>query len=174
MFRGIVKAGVAIATCEPERIYTKEDLKDLKVWIELVITFEQANQYSQRLSDRIRPVWEQRRKNGWVGGHIPAWTKMVDGKIVLDEPKAKVVCKIFMMAIGGMGHKIISKKLDAAGIVNIAYGTKKGISKKWSARYVQGILKSKNACGIVQRCKRDGDNKHKPVGEEVKLYPRRC
>lgn len=170
----IIAAGVVIYTTEPEKRYDKTSLKNLGTLLEMIIIFALANEESQKKSDRARHVWDWRRNTNWMGGTIPAWLKNVgtakEPKLVIDEKKAVVVRKIFEMSISGMGNRIIASKLTADGVANIACGQKEHIGKKWRHGYIQQILTNKAACGLVQRCKRDG-NKRKPVGDELELYP---
>jgi len=116
LFKRIVKGGILIATCEPERIYQKADLKNPFVWIELIMYFAVANEESQKKSDKLKDVWDRRRKANWKGGHSPAWITWDGDKPILDKAKAGTVRMIFDLTISGLGNRLLVKRLHKMGV----------------------------------------------------------
>ncbi len=111
LFKNILRAGVDIANCQPEKIYTAADLKSLAVGIEIMVTLYVNWEHSQKLSDRLNDKWNRRREAGKRnGGQHPAWIKMENGQPKLDKKKAKVIRQIYAWAIEGLGERVITRE----------------------------------------------------------------
>ena len=180
LFKNILRAGVDIATCQPEKIYTAADLKSLAVGIEIMVTLYVNWEHSQKLSDRLNDKWNRRREAGKRnGGQHPAWIKMENGQPKLDKKKAKVIRQIYAWAIEGLGERVITKKLNRSGTPNIAAGLKINAAKFWNGSYVKSILDNKATFGLHQHYKMMLDPKtdmvdRVPVGQPIKDWWPAC
>lgn len=76
-----------------------------------------AEQELQAITER---TWSGRRekatRGGYAGGGAPYGYRTEAGGLVVDEPEAAIVRKIFAMRADGMGYKPIARALNALGL----------------------------------------------------------
>lgn len=151
LFMRIIREGVDIATLNPDTIHTRESIKHLTGLIMPVVELAEANAASLNKSLRAIDNWNRKRQRGGpLTARCPAWLRLEGDKFALIPGKAKVVRKIFKMAIDGMGARRIVKHLNESGIVNIAQGTKRNIGPTWTQEYVERILANRQTIGEYQ------------------------
>jgi DNA invertase Pin-like site-specific DNA recombinase len=173
----IVKAGVNIATTNPEQLYTLANIRKVETWIPLQVAQCLASAESEKKSERLADAWSAKRDE-LANGHKmskrgPAWLKLSadrKGWLVLED-KAKLVRRIFDLAITGHGGKAI------AGILNQeAPGGLLGRAKGWEPAFVCYLLRSRSVLGEFQPHTGKGAKKggvkstRKPFGEPIKGY----
>lgn len=171
LFLGILRAGVEIATMEPERVYTKASINDKFGIFEAIIIMSRAHEESAIKSKRLSDVWTQRRKNAGIkpmSGNAPAWLKLRKDRTgwLVDEDKAEVVRQIFRWCVEGHGLHVICQMLTARGIPPLAR------AKHWVVSYVSLILRNRAVLGeFMPHVKKDG--KRIPTGVvHQDYYPR--
>lgn len=182
LFQDIVNAGVTIATVEPERLYTTENVNDISSVLEVVIAFALANEESEKKSDRTKYNWSKKRqkRDKPVSSLRPAWVdwNAEQERFELNQGKAAIVRRIYADAINGKGARLIAKELNEEGVVNISHDRRKTSSKTWNKTYIEAILRNRSAFGEWQPMKfvdvkEGGDvvgSKRVPDGEPWKDY----
>lgn len=80
--------------------------------------------YLEDMSENIKAVLTNRRKNGFfIGAFAPyGYKKDPDkkGHLIIDEPAAKIVRRIFDLYLSGMGRTSIARQLNSEGILSPA------------------------------------------------------
>lgn len=175
LFLDIVDAGVKIVTLNGFEesdigVFEKGKIDQGKMMI-AVVKFCTAYDESKKKSFRSNKNWDKKRSLAAVKpmtARIPAWLKIQNGKIVVDEPKAQIIKQIFKDAINGMGLTAITKNLNKTGVPNV--GTKNG----WHCSYVNRILHSRAVLGEFQNHQikhdEDGTKNRQPIGEPLDNY----
>lgn len=170
----ILKAGIEIATIEPDRRYTRENVNRIDTLMELVVYLSLAHEASKRKSDLATDNWKRKRARAIAKGEVltkrcPAWIKVVDGKFQLVPKKAEAIEKIYQWCVDGLGARSIVHKLHAEKIQNIAYGTKRGCGTNWTLNYVELLLKTKAVIGEYQPMRLVGGVRE-PDGQPLTNY----
>jgi DNA invertase Pin-like site-specific DNA recombinase len=171
LFRKILIGGVEIVTREPERHYTKKDLKDLGTHVEVAVYFQRACDESRVKSMRGKSYWDAVRGKLAAGTSLagrdgrlphkvaPAWLKLAaDRKRFEVIPEAaKAVKLIFQWAAEGLGINPVCAKLNAVGIKPIGnVRNKEGEAIRtrrkdtWCRSYVAKILADRAVVGEYQ------------------------
>lgn len=153
-----------IAVNEDIDSYLKpETVKNINVSLKNLIN----ESYSKDLSKKIKTAFETKRKNGeFVGSFAPYGYKKDEknhNHLIKDEESAKIVKKIFNLAIEGNAVKKITQILNNKRIINpIEYKRKKQnkkcghtikekakeeIKRCWETRSVLQILNNQVYCG---------------------------
>jgi DNA invertase Pin-like site-specific DNA recombinase len=176
VIKKILRAGVTIVTLMNGREYDKECLKGLmKGLLELQIALEQAKEFSDTLSKRVRSAWEGKRKKArsekrtLATAAMPPWLRPVgsgDDRHALVVPeRAETVRLIFRQAVAGWGiTRIVRRLLDRDNPVPTI--TRRG---KWSRSSVRRILTDRSVLGEYQPMVGRGSNR-KPDGPPVEGY----
>jgi DNA invertase Pin-like site-specific DNA recombinase len=166
LFLAILKTGVEIYTCEPERHYTRAST----AWeiMEALVFMERAHNESSTKSMRGLAYWQERRKHMTgqpIHQYCPAWLKLSENKskFVVIPQAAKAIKLIFKWAGEGLGLNPITAKLNAKGIEPIA---RKDI---WCRSYVAKLLKDKALLGYFQPHAYKGGQRV-PVGDAILDY----
>ena len=149
----LVNARITVVTLYPSEM-SFERGSNMTALILAVAEFSRGNSESESKSIRLSEVHEQKRKNlrenGTVmGGNIPAWVKNHGGKLLLIPDRAKIVRRIFTLAIQGYGLSLIVRELTRDNVAT--WGRSKN---GWSKTYVHKIVTSRAALGELQpKCK---------------------
>jgi len=74
-----------------------------------------GKEYSQKISDRVAPAWQTKKRNGALGiaitSHLPGWLCGKNGEAIkVDEARAKIVRRIFEWCAAGAGQRTIDGK----------------------------------------------------------------
>ncbi|WP_294138248.1 recombinase family protein [Sphingomonas sp.] len=107
--------GVNVATYHDGQVYRSEESGELLDVFRLIISAQQAHQESKKKSDRTTATWEARFA-AIVGGtqtapipNTPLWIDRIDGKLVLNDHRKKVLNDIYDLYIDGVGiHRIVT------------------------------------------------------------------
>jgi DNA invertase Pin-like site-specific DNA recombinase len=169
LFRSILKAGIEIATVNPERHYDKSSLKSLVGVIEPLVHMQLANEESAKKAARGKEAWENKRKSGSIiSARVPLWLRAemekVDGRVKVKSlhiipERAKVVQLVFDLALSGLGNLAIARKLNAAGIAPLSS------SKVWNQAAIGNLLNNRATIGEFQP-----ESGRKPVGQPIADY----
>lgn len=124
------------------------------------------DEYCRDISNKVKSSLDTKRKNGEFIGAFACYGYRKDpahkGKLMVDEPAAKVVRMIYDSFLSGMGMLAIARKLNELGIPSpSAYKTKQGMAYHlpqknqtqplWQDRTIRRILTNQMYCGdLVQ------------------------
>lgn len=179
VFESILRAGVLIATCAPERIYDRQSLNKSIQLIEMMLSFELAHEESVKKSDRATDNWQRIRDEARQGKRLlntlcPAWLdKVGDGKnarLKLNPAKSAIVRRIYRLAIDGVGVRTICKTLNNEGIPSFTAGRRKNSVDIWQHQYVKNLLKSPSVFGRYQPQRLDDSGKRYDDGAPINNY----
>lgn len=177
LFEEIIRAGIDIATIDPERIYTTQTLEEPFALLEPLLQFTLNNMESTKKQEHSKDNWEAARKAARetgkpIPGMMPVWLKLIDGKYIVDKEKAKTIKVIFNLAAkNGWGAKRIIRYLHEKGIPNIAFGTRTSAKATWNTTMIRNILTSRVTIGEYQPC-RIVDKRQVPDGDPIPdFYP---
>lgn len=172
LFLGIIKSGVDIATCDPERIYDRQAIKNPVQLLEPLFIFARANEESTTKSHRISEAWATKRKQLMAKGG-KKMTAQVPGWITLSPEKTKfslnegatIIKRIVKLALDGHGSTAIVKILNAEQVPST------GRSKTgWNKSYVRRILSNRALIGEYQPYIGHTSNGRQPVGDPIPDY----
>ena len=171
LFLGILRAGVKIKTHDPDRLYTRADLKaNPYAIIEPLVMFARANDESRAKSYRGKDRWERRRQQARSGERkatktVPKWLELTEdrrGFRVLPD-RAAIVRRIFADAIDGKGVFAIARSLNSEGVPNI------GTAQGWNSVYIHKLLNGRAVLGEYQPNQKV-DGKRVPIGPPIPDY----
>jgi DNA invertase Pin-like site-specific DNA recombinase len=154
----LVNAGITVASLAPsEMVYSRGS--DMTALMLAVVEFSRGYSESAAKGHRMGEVWEQKRRAVRESGAImtkklPAWVEVRGGKLALIPDRAKIVNRIFDLALQGYGLSLIVKELTRDKVPTWGGG------KCWSKFYVHRILSGRAAMGEFQPIshgKPDGD-----------------
>jgi DNA invertase Pin-like site-specific DNA recombinase len=139
--------------------------------------------YAKDVSKRITSAFQSCMERGSVLGHAPygySSVKIDDGhRLVIDEPAAEIVRRIFEMAKTGMSHRAIARELTQAGVripeeyrqTQLTYITEGEPLSEWKNGTISQILSNEAYIGTLQqgktkRCLYQGIGRHKVSKDE--------
>lgn len=112
----ILRAGVSLFTLDDDIEYTKASLNGSHVFL-LVAKIQAANQFSERLSERVSKSYKKRREEAALGKvpkrRTPLW---LDGDGKLIEALAPHIKLAFELYADGFGERRILRRLQETGI----------------------------------------------------------
>ncbi len=182
---GILQAGIRIVPLNLSgQVYTEKS--DGTAVIIMIVELMRGHSESKNKSIRNKAAWVPKRQAAREGkvqpprrldgrvtqaltARLPAWVAEKDGKLVLIKEKAKVVRRIFELAITGYGVKATIRELEKAGIKPLVpFHTYKGERKPgtWNRTYVGQVLNDRRAIGEFQPRLTDGT----PDGDPIPDY----
>jgi DNA invertase Pin-like site-specific DNA recombinase len=166
LIKGILKANVLLVTLSPEREFDREATRSLsKGALEIQLILERAAEESERKSERVRQAQGENlrraRENGEVlARRAPAWVEERNGKLVLNPGRAAAIRRIFEWAAGGLGIRLILRKLSDEKVPPF------GSSGRWTHSYVGLLLRDRRVIGEHQPRRQDGS----PDGDAIPNY----
>lgn len=169
LFRGLLKAGIDIATLTPEHEYTKANANDIIGLLEPLFIMSRAHEESATKSVRLRAMWQAKRDRMHEEAATticPAWLRpKTHGKGFEPIPEAvQAVLRIHKLAREGHGISGIVGQLKRDGIAPIARR-----STGWSGFYVGDLLRTRAVIGEYQpHVIRNG--KRVPQGDSIPHY----
>lgn len=170
LFRGLLKAGISIRTCVPDRFYDASAKFDMLTLLEFLFIAARAHEESATKSMRIADVWRARRERAREskaprGGRIPWWLRREGGRFVLNERLAPVARDIVLLTGEGLGRKRLLAELRAR-YPDLSAGPAGG----WRTTTVQRVLTSRAVVGEYQPRQRNADGVYQPVGDPIPGY----
>jgi DNA invertase Pin-like site-specific DNA recombinase len=168
----ILQAGIRIATTNPTRFYTAEDMaSNPYILYEIISHLMTGYEESNKKSTRVRDALTEKRKNAASGSimtaKVPSWLRVIG-----DDPKkprtietikdrVDIVRRMFRLADEGMGAPSIARLFNAEKVPYWKPG------KPWIVSQITTTLKDRKVLGIFQP-----RSDRKPVGEPlVGYYP---
>lgn len=176
IFQSIINAGVTLVILKGQgREFSKESIRaNWMTLFEALFTLGRANEESRVKSDRLQASWANKRAKAGdkpLTSLVPGWLEMSPEtkKIVIHEPRAKVVQRIYQMTLEGMGQHRIAEALNKEGIPCF------GKAEFWHKSYISKVLESPAVMGTLVPRKiettEDGRKLRKPLEPIPNYYP---
>lgn len=169
LFRSIIRKGVDIVCLRPtESMYTRDALND-PMQITLVLWhFHLAWLESQKKSERLHAVWNQKRKRMEKGEVIPVrcpdWLDYnPETQMFVANAGANAIRFIFEQTALGVGQRVLLKELQARF-------PPIGRSGVWNTSYLAKLLTSRAVLGERQNYEFTEDRKRVPSGKPIPGY----
>ncbi len=112
---GLNENGVDVATYHDGHVYKSAENGEMLDIFKLVILAQQAHEESSKKSKRTKASWQKRFENIAAGTqtasipNTPMWVDRIDGKMVLNEHRTRVLNDIYDLYIDGVGiHRIVT------------------------------------------------------------------
>lgn len=142
LFRDILKSGIEIYVDRGSRHFTKDSLKNPMDLMMAIMELNAANEYSAKLSDRVKAAYLSKSKKIMNGeqvkiGTLPNW---IDDNFTLNG-KASVVRSIFSSYLIGIGPGTIAKNLNQSNTPTLSG---RGV---WSQGVVYKLLSNRQVIG---------------------------
>lgn len=167
--------GLSIFTANDGMMISQQRLRDEPFAImQIVMNAFRGYSESQTKHERGIDNWTRKRAAAASGeamtARAPAWLRVVVRggmrKFEIIEERAKVVERIFTLALAGKGKVAIARKLNAEGVAPF------GSSKiGWQDSYIKKILQNEAVIGRYQPHRKSRhDERRSPVGEVIDGY----
>lgn len=186
LFLGLLQAGVRVVQLSPvEQVF--DERSDAMHIMMAIMELSRGHSESRVKSERVGQAWAEKRaaalrgeaqpakKENRVNGRtflthrLPGWVKERDGKLVLIPQRAKIVRRIFTLALAGKGVHAIAKALNAEGAPVMGRQTFKGRPVLWNETVVYHVLISRATFGEYQPHKGRG-SKRESIGDPISNY----
>jgi DNA invertase Pin-like site-specific DNA recombinase len=175
LFMELINAGITVVTLADEQIYSKAtiDADISKLMLSLVIMMR-SHEESLMKSRRLVAAWTKKRRDihsEKLTSVCPHWLKLnADRKSFhVVEERAKVLRRIFQMAIDGVGQASIARKLNEEKVPT--WGRNDG----WHLAYIHSLLRNRAVLGEFQPRRRilRGKRQYIEADDAIKdYYPR--
>lgn len=168
-FMDIVNSGITIVTLIDGQEYSAQRLED--DWTPLLLSLAvmaRAHEESRTKGKRVRDAWENKRAHAAekvLTSRVPAWLRVVDGRIEKFDERPDLVRRIFRETIAGNGRRAIVSRLNQEKVPSFKKGT-----DGWQPSYVAKLLSNRAVLGEYQAHGRDEKGVRRPVGEPVIGY----
>jgi DNA invertase Pin-like site-specific DNA recombinase len=157
----LLQSGVRIVQLKPsEMVY--DDKSEAHAIMLMIVELMRGNSESRMKSERNGSAWQAKKeaaragkpqpilRNSTVGGTevmthlLPHWIEEKNGKLRLIPERAKVMRRIFDLAIAGYGRKRTTALFIKEGVPSFGRG------HHWSASYIGEILTDRRVLGEFQ------------------------
>jgi DNA invertase Pin-like site-specific DNA recombinase len=151
LFRGLIKAGIWIATRTPERIYSREASKNFLDLLEPLFIFLRAHEESQTKSFRSRKNWQEKKEQARetrkaLSSSCPAWLQLVEGRYEFKPGAKETLQAICQWSLDGLGEQRITERLNA----NPAQYPPLTLGGRWSRSSIRQLLGNPRLFGAHQ------------------------
>ncbi|EKS9884128.1 recombinase family protein [Burkholderia pyrrocinia] len=194
LFLDLVDAGIVVVTLADKKVWNKDSVADVGDLITAIIYMSRANDESERKSDRLSAVWEQKKKRAADGtatrivtSEAPRWLRAKADKTGFDvvPELAHSVRRVFEMRIDGAGVVAICRRANQErwplpgkmpvkklGESDEDFGERRQTSGQWHQSLVARILKNRAVLGEYQPRRIDTEHQgaRVPVGEPIRGY----
>lgn len=140
------------------RAYTTLPLGE---WLEVAIAFEQAQKFSENLSNRTKASWRIRAANSKASGKATRkdaapWLKVADDySVTVIEERGALVRRMFELSDSGMGEAAIARLFEKEEIPTWSVG-RKNRAAVWQRTSIRKVLDSRKVLGEFQPMKKVG------------------
>lgn len=151
LFLSIIRRGITIVTLQDGQVFSKEKIREDR-GISLIVSITvmmRAHEESATKQHRISKSWENKRNNAAAGGLkmssvAPAWLTLSEDRKswIVDRAKAKVVQRIFDLALSGVGTPTIARRLNEEKVPTMQRAA------FWTFGVVNAILKNASVTGL--------------------------
>ncbi len=158
---GLNENGVDVATYHDGHIYRAAASGEMLDIFKLVILAQQAHEESSKKSKRTSASWQKRFEriaDGTQTGPIPntpMWVDRIDGEMMLNEHRTKVLNDIYDLYIDGVGiHKIVTI-LHARDEPSWTPPEQRRGNNGWFYSYIYRLLTKRTVLGeyVTRDCK---------------------
>jgi hypothetical protein len=172
VLRRIVALGVELVTLQDGRRYTAAALEsDFGALVLPLVTAQRAHEESRTKSTRVGAAWAKKRERAAaerkpLGAICPSWLRLDGGRYVVIPERARIVRRIFELAVEGYGQEAIAKRLNRERVPGI------GRVPTWNASTVSQYLRSIAVIGRYQphRLVTVPKRKRVPDGDVIENY----
>jgi DNA invertase Pin-like site-specific DNA recombinase len=152
LLKRILKDEITVHITGTNRVI--RSLDDVVTALLNVLDFYGAQEYSKRLKERVGKAWSSKKHDGANGiaitGQMPAWLEARTGEpIRVNEQKAEIVRQIFEMTAGGMGKRLIARRLNEQRIPTFGRG-RPSKSEHWVHSYIHKLQMNRAVLGEYQ------------------------
>jgi DNA invertase Pin-like site-specific DNA recombinase len=156
LFNEIISAGVFVAELEPETIYDKQSLKGYNIMM-LVSKSITSNDYSERLSTRIKATYDARRQaHELISYVLPGWLRRNGQDLEVIPQELEKIKLIYRLALEGNGARSIWQHLTENKIKSMKGG-------RWHIANVQRLLLDRRLIGEFKTKTGHHDDNYFPV-----------
>jgi len=144
----LMRLGVWICTTMDGEIYTLDRINSsLETRLKLQLKLDAAREHSEKLSNRLSEVWENRRARILAGEKLvteatPAFLTVKDDKVVLPPENKQTLMRINRLCREGLGVRRITKLFNTPPRVPTFTG-----AKSWSQTAIQKYLEMRSTFG---------------------------
>lgn len=194
LFLDLVDAGIVVVTLADKKVWNKDSVADVGDLITAIVYMSRANDESERKSDRLSAVWEQKKMRAADGtatrivtSEVPRWLRANANKTGFDvvPELADSVRRVFEMRINGAGIVAICRRANQErwplpgkmpvkklGESDEDFAERRQAGGQWHQSLVARILKNRAVLGEYQprRIDTDGTGERVPVGEPIQRY----
>ena len=168
VFRGILKAGVWIATQTPPRVYKKENNSFMDL-MEPIWLMYLAHMESVKKSERGLHAWQSAREKICAGqahqNRPPGWIRRTASGYELVPDRATAVRRLFELTCQGFGASLLAHRMTEEARPTI------GRSGRWDSNTIYKILRGRVVLGEFQPRRKEG-TRDVPEGRPVaNFYP---
>ena len=155
MLRQMLLSGIEICDNEGNH-FVKEDLNDLIKLLNMCAKIAAANEYSERLSKRVRKAYQERissMQNGVIllktkehanRKDMPAWITNT-GKGYELNSKAKIIASMFKEYLNKVGPASIARKFNKTNVETLS-----GKAGVWSQSIIYRLLSDRRTLGEIK------------------------
>jgi DNA invertase Pin-like site-specific DNA recombinase len=170
LFLSIVNKGIVVVQLSPAVMEFKKPV-DMVSLMFAIVELSRGHSESAIKCERSKAAWVRKHKEAptrIMTRKLPRWIVEKGGKLVLDAEKAKIVRRMFQMALDGHGSSGIARTFNAEGVSVLGRKTTKGTRVvKWANPTVLHMLTSRTAIGEFTPYATNGKQ---PAGEPVPGY----
>lgn len=153
----IVNAGVDIVTTGDGKVWNSKSIDNIGDLIYSLCIMSRANEESVRKGEQIKAARHRRREEAKRGKKVKVWTPpwcRFENEVgyVVDEPKAKIVRRIFDEYLAGNGPFRIARMFNAENVPLI--GGRK--ATEWYKKIVRDILLDPRVYGYAHHLDKEG------------------
>jgi DNA invertase Pin-like site-specific DNA recombinase len=171
----IVRRGIKIVTLTDGQVYSRERIKEDK-GISLIVSISiliRAHEESSTKAERIAAKWSVKRTEAAAGrimtAMAPAWLKPNKDRTswIVDQVKAKVVQRIFELALAGNGTPTIARRFNEESVPTMKR------AHSWTFGVVNAILKNPAVIGTYASKRADAssiEGYYPAIVDEAKYY----
>ncbi len=175
--RDIVGKGVVVVTLSNGNEIDKQRFeRDPGCFLPVVLRSHLGHDENEKKSERIKASWEARKlalRNGKAANmHLPCWLgwDKEAKKPVLVESNAKVIRRMFELALQSLGCQTIARRLHQEGEKLVVKGKRHDRRLTISAPYVWRTLRNKLAIGYGVYVQPPQPGVYPPVVDEKTFY----
>jgi DNA invertase Pin-like site-specific DNA recombinase len=151
LFLSIIRRGITIVTLQDGQVFSKEKIREDR-GISLIVSITvmmRAHEESATKQHRISKSWENKRTVAAAGGMKmssvgPSWLTLSEDRKswIVDREKAKVVQRIFELALSGVGTPTIARKFNEEKVPTMQRAA------FWTFGTINAILKNASVTGM--------------------------
>jgi len=172
LLKKLIDAGLEVHQTQNNQVI--RSLNDLTTVVMAAVKSFGANDYSQKISERVGAAWKSKKRDAVNGkaitNMVPFWLSAVKGQSIVEIPeRVTVVKKIFTLAENGLGARRIINQLVADGDKPFKRNDDPRRGKNWTRPYLHRLLKNRAVLGEFQPHKKVGKTRVKS-GDPVPGY----